>query len=389
MHRGRILHPSSGKASDKKKDDEHAKTKHGSKHDHDHDEDAPMEPAPKPKKERPVDLVTWKKNIENRQKVLFEHNVGDITLREYDNIDVDGAYLLEGFPSEGITAILTAQFFTEALNLPLVGDILSDAFPPTCAVKNYFPSQACRIHGNKQLVVFVSEFSLTPEVANNIVHVMFEFARRHRMKGIITTDGFPAQAATDDDDDDDSTDPSDPLSNLKVRLGAPHNGSNDANDDDDEDGDDDDDGGEEVDAEEMMAKLKQISLDLDKPIEPEQVRFLTNSIALGEKCLANKHRPLENAVIQGVTGGLLADMMLRETDVLCLLSPFNPMLSTDTKGGLVLSRSIMNIIGLEGVDTSKLESRVSKLERKIKKAIERIAGPNALGKLEAPSSMYM
>eukprot|EP00762_Andalucia_godoyi_P002560 ANDGO_03402.mRNA.1 hypothetical protein len=371
---------------------------------------AAAESAKKPvrvKKQKPVDTETWRKLIESRRKIIHEHVIMDgmVTVREFDNMDCDGAFILEGFPAEGVTAILTAQFFVDALNLPLIGDMVSTEFPPTCTVKQFRPSQACRIYGNKQLVVFASEFALTPEVAHAIVHAVFDFARRHRCKAILTTDGYPEQdktanvtgdddtmavmdgddsgkssegQATDSGDDSESEDEDDDvISNFKIGVRGGGGG--------DEDGDEDamgPDGDEEA-----SAVLQKLGESLDRAVEPKDVRFITNSIQLGDKCLALGFLPLKSGIIKGVSGGLTADMYLRDIDVLCLLAPFNPML-TDTKGALVLSKALLNLSGLQDIDTSKLEKRVGKVEKKIRSVIDKIAGISG-SNTDAPSGMYL
>jgi len=47
----------------------------------------------------------------------------------------------------------------------LIGDITSSSFPPTCVVSNYRPAAACRIYGDRRLVVFVSELRIDDSAA--------------------------------------------------------------------------------------------------------------------------------------------------------------------------------------------------------------------------------
>jgi len=141
-----------------------------------------------------------------RYKILSEIPFDNVVLREYDNLDCDGtsdqtsmnlehqtfhahaevvydrsfagAVLVTGFPTnEGLTPMLTANYLVrhalsinhwrlerlklaglqvEQLELPLIGDILSDVFPSTCVVNKFMPGSAVRIYGDKRVVVIAS-----------------------------------------------------------------------------------------------------------------------------------------------------------------------------------------------------------------------------------------
>lgn len=428
----------------------------------------PVKLRKKSSRTKPVDTESWRQVIRNRPKVLFEHQVDEVVIREYTNIDIEGALIVEGFPAEGVGSILTAQFLVESLKLPLVGDVDSPSFPPVCSVKNFVPAPGCRIYGDRRIVVFVTEYMLSPAVAKNIADAILEFARRHRCRGILTLDGYPVKSLEDGDESDGADQTSQPAhldeaekpqahgagpeqAHPEHAAGAGHpqrtpdekdeevqrNGSSvkedreqedddDQEEDKDEDEDEDDDlinhlnigigrglrggsigmarggGGDEDDdedddavgtnlaatesPEEVMAELQKASQQLERQLTASHVKFLTNSETFGDMCLSFRHRPLKDGFIQGSTGAFVSNLLLTDdVNLLCLLTPYHPLL-TDTKGCLLISKTILKLIGLEtDIDMSKLESRVRKLEEKIKIAIERLTGPSSQ---TAPQSMY-
>lgn len=75
-----------------------------------------------------------------------------VTLREFKGCDCDGAPIIEAFSAaENALSLsqIVGNYLVESLKLPLIGDITSIYFPPLAIVKNGFPSNSCRIYGNK------------------------------------------------------------------------------------------------------------------------------------------------------------------------------------------------------------------------------------------------
>lgn len=113
----------------------------------------------------------------------------------------------------------------DQLKLPLVGDLISDTFPLTCVVNNYVPGNACRIYGDRRLVVFVSDLkveefkeqlsdrccssraiprlemviSVLCAYIHSVVEAIYDFCRRHRSKLLLNVDSLPEEADQDED----------------------------------------------------------------------------------------------------------------------------------------------------------------------------------------------
>lgn len=61
---------------------------------------------------------------------------------------------------------MAAEYIIQQLDLPLIGDIISESFPPLTIVKDGIPSHSGRIYGNKDIVVFISDYKFGPELSN-------------------------------------------------------------------------------------------------------------------------------------------------------------------------------------------------------------------------------
>jgi predicted ATP-grasp superfamily ATP-dependent carboligase len=127
-----------------------------------------------------------------KETVRFKLTIGDVTLREFSNCEVDGAILIEGFPSISLASILSAGYIREQLKLPLIGVMTSPKFPPRCIIENGVPIHPIRIYGNKQVVVCLCEFKIpTPELTYEVVSLLLDFADRHKCTLFLTVEGLP------------------------------------------------------------------------------------------------------------------------------------------------------------------------------------------------------
>eukprot|EP00007_Cunea_sp_BSH-02190019_P005025 CAMPEP_0174235874 /NCGR_PEP_ID=MMETSP0417-20130205/5181_1 /TAXON_ID=242541 /ORGANISM="Mayorella sp, Strain BSH-02190019" /LENGTH=608 /DNA_ID=CAMNT_0015314439 /DNA_START=35 /DNA_END=1861 /DNA_ORIENTATION=+ len=121
-----------------------------------------------------------------------------VRLREFSNIAVRGAPIIEAFPSISLTSILSCGYLIEQLKLPLVGVISCTRMAPKCVITASNPSHVIRIHGDTRLVVIECEYKLPDaESAHAIVDAILDFAIRHRSSGIITIEGLPKEKVDD------------------------------------------------------------------------------------------------------------------------------------------------------------------------------------------------
>jgi len=239
----------------------------------------------------------------NKREVGFTKDYGDslankIKIREFTDIDIDGAVILTAFPSTSLASILTGGYLREQLKLPLAGIISSNGFPPRCIIEKGVPSHSVRIFGDKRLVVILCEFKLpSNDLINSLATALLEFADRHKSPMILTIEGLPTSDATD-----------------------------------------------------------------------KKLRFISTDRDLSEKLTADAHEPLDEAVVGGVTGALLAEGVLGPIDVSCLLAPTMEAFP-DAESAVMVVKVVIHYINTLGndvkIDTAPLESKAGELHSTI------------------------
>jgi predicted ATP-grasp superfamily ATP-dependent carboligase len=172
-----------------------------------------------------------------RREVVNEYQVGSLYVRELDGSErCNGTPVLEGFPAEGLSSSLIAQFLIELLELPLVGEILSESLPPAGVVRRFEVGGGMRIYGDERLVVIVNDYKFQgpegseeySELVRDIVEVLFEFCERHESSMLISTESLAQSMGVESGD----LDKAEQMMELIKKL----QGGADDEDEDDEDG---------------------------------------------------------------------------------------------------------------------------------------------------------
>jgi len=111
-----------------------------------------------------------------------------IKIREFYGCNVNGAAVIVAFATGDKLDIsqMIAEYVIKQLKLPLVGDVTSIEFPPLTIVREGIPSHSGRIYGNKDVVIFISDYQFGPELSNVIVNMIYDFALIHQSSLIIT-----------------------------------------------------------------------------------------------------------------------------------------------------------------------------------------------------------
>jgi predicted ATP-grasp superfamily ATP-dependent carboligase len=125
-------------------------------------------------------------------QVIFDQQYGQCRLREFSNCIVEGATVLAAQPSQAFTAVLAAQHIIETLSLPLVAVISTPRMVPKCIISDGIPTSPIRIHGDKRLVVVLSETkSGIDDVSFDLAQLILDFAKRHRAGMMLLVEGLP------------------------------------------------------------------------------------------------------------------------------------------------------------------------------------------------------
>jgi uncharacterized protein len=116
--------------------------------------------------------------------------VSDITIRELVPINIEGGYLIDGFPYAGLAnAIATESMITTTSQFELVGVIDSDLFPPISIVRDEVPSFPARIFVNRNLKVAIFSSYLTPHesIHREVARAMLKWANEHKCSLVVSS----------------------------------------------------------------------------------------------------------------------------------------------------------------------------------------------------------
>ena len=89
-------------------------------------------------------------------------DIPQISIREITPINIEGGYLIDGFPSTGYTSAIATESLINTSHFELAGFIDSDSFPPVSIIKNGKPNYPSRIfvNNNEKVAVFSSYLTL-------------------------------------------------------------------------------------------------------------------------------------------------------------------------------------------------------------------------------------
>ena len=115
--------------------------------------------------------------------------VPDIKIREIIPINIEGGFLVDGFPSIGFTSAIATESLIHTSQFELGGIIDSDSFPPVTIVKDGTPNYPTRIFVNQDLkvAVFSSYLTLHESLHRTMAVQMLEWAKNHKCSLIVSS----------------------------------------------------------------------------------------------------------------------------------------------------------------------------------------------------------
>ena len=122
--------------------------------------------------------------------LISNHVVNEITVREMVQIDLEGGYVIDGFPYAGLAnAIATESLISTTSQFELVGVLDSELFPPISIVRESLPSFPTRIFVNKNLKVAVFSSYLTPHESlhREVARTMLKWANDHKCSLVVSS----------------------------------------------------------------------------------------------------------------------------------------------------------------------------------------------------------
>jgi uncharacterized protein len=257
----------------------------------------------------------------------------DIRIIMYEEVDLENAMLIDGFPTVGLVSTIVSSFIIDSLKLKRVGCIISRHFPGAAIVQEGRPSPALRIYagpklcgpGNEcdQVVVLTSEVRVPDELQLPLAQKILDWAKDRGVKLILTLEGTPIQ------------DEIDPEAPLEI-YGA---GSTQA-------------------ARDMLSKY---SL-----------------------------KPMEMGIITGIAGHMLYLGDIEKRDVLCTLAPAHTQFP-DARAAAKMIEVIDEMLPVIEIDTAPLLEEATRIEKQIQVSLDLLRKGMDHGldqQTSVPGSMY-
>ena len=112
-----------------------------------------------------------------------------ITVRELKPINVEGGYLIDGFPSVGMTSAIATQSMIHTTQFEMAGVLDSDYFPPVSIISNESPNFPARIFVNNDLkvAVFSSYLMIHEPLQRAAARTMLDWAKSHKCSLIVSS----------------------------------------------------------------------------------------------------------------------------------------------------------------------------------------------------------
>lgn len=119
----------------------------------------------------------------------------EIEIREFKELDLKGATIIEGFPSVGLVSTIVATYLISYLKLDQICAVDSEAFPPTSMIYAKKPKFPARIYASSEqkIGVFLAEFTPAAPLHRPIAKKLLEWCTKQQCRRIISTEGLPSE----------------------------------------------------------------------------------------------------------------------------------------------------------------------------------------------------
>jgi uncharacterized protein len=100
--------------------------------------------------------------------------------------DIEDATVIEGSPELGLIGNIVGWLLVEELKMEEIGHIESKHFPPLAVLYRGVAIHPFRIYNADDIVLFLSDFVVPPDVTYDMTNVIVEWMKRNNSKELIT-----------------------------------------------------------------------------------------------------------------------------------------------------------------------------------------------------------
>ena len=121
----------------------------------------------------------------------------EIIIKEFKEFNLEGGYLIDGFPSVGFSSAIATESMINTSQFELGGIIDSKIFPPISVIKEGKPNYPSRIFINENLKVgvFSSYLNLDQSLHRQVSESMLEWSKKHKIKLIVSSIAVKSEKA--------------------------------------------------------------------------------------------------------------------------------------------------------------------------------------------------
>ncbi|HEV2316435.1 MAG TPA: PAC2 family protein [Thermoplasmata archaeon] len=127
-----------------------------------------------------------------------------VRIYEIKRVDVEGAIVIDGFPSVGLVSSIVANYLIDTLDMEQIGIVESPAFPTVSLVRGGNPQHPVRVYAGgphsgraskvaDKIVAFVSEFHPAPTVIHPLANTIMEWAQEQRCSMLVSPEGLSVE----------------------------------------------------------------------------------------------------------------------------------------------------------------------------------------------------
>lgn len=120
--------------------------------------------------------------------------MGDVRIHAFREVDLQGAVVIDGFPSVGLVSSIVANYLVEVLDLEEIGALDSPFFPTVALVKAGTPLNPVRIYGggdgDRKVALFLSEFQPANPMIKDIGTAVLDWAEAQDCALLVCPEGL-------------------------------------------------------------------------------------------------------------------------------------------------------------------------------------------------------